>query len=40
MKQIFDQLDNPLHFKLSRIKEIENFCIAEINDKKDERDTQ
>ena len=32
-KDIFLQLDNPLRFRLSRIKEIEDFCITEVNDR-------
>ena len=32
-KDFFIQLDNPLQFGLGKIKEIESFFIAEINDK-------
>ena len=35
-KQIYPQLDNALLFKLSRIKEIEDFFIAEANERKNE----
>ena len=31
-KEIFHQIDNPVLFRLSRIKEIEDFGKAEIND--------
>ena len=30
----FSQMDDPLQFRLSGIKEIEDFFIAEINDRK------
>lgn len=32
-KQTYLQLDNALQFRLSRIKETEDFFIAEINDR-------
>ena len=32
-KKLFLQLDDPLQFRLSRIKEIEDFLIAETNDR-------
>ena len=33
LNYFFLQLDNPLQFGLGRIKEIEGFFIAEINDR-------
>ena len=33
-KQIYLQLENTLQFRLNRMKETEDFFIAEINDKK------
>ena len=34
-KEFLLQLDNPLPFKINRIKEIEDFFIAEINDREE-----
>ena len=33
IKRIYPQLDNALQFKINRVKQIEDFLIAEINDR-------
>ena len=38
-RQIYLQLDNAPQFRLSRIREIDDFLITEINDSKDEQVT-
>ena len=38
-RQTYLQLDNALQFRLSRIRETEDFLITEINDSKDEQVT-